>query len=120
MNLKKQLVTFCSPEDTPDFDGLVHYKNPRFFDPNANVPSYVTHFFTKDEKIRQKYLEAGLEELKVEEKHEEVVEPEKEEESVDIENMSWPELRSYACSLTEEPVKNKKDAIRLIKEHLEQ
>lgn len=33
----------------------------------------------------------------------------------DWENLPWPAMRSLACSLTDEPIKNKNDAIRVIK-----
>lgn len=138
---KKQLISFCPPEETPAFGGLIHYKNPRYFYDNQSIPSYATHFIAKEEHIRQAYLKAGVEEYgKVQERKEEkerqidsaqespspavednssvVEDPDVGggEEIKPIEDMSWPELRAYAASLTDEPIKNKEVALRVIAE----
>ena len=141
---KKELISFCKPEETPPFGGVVHFKNPRYFYEHESIPAYATHFFAKDERVRKAYLKAGVEEYGVqkeerqEEKEQVAVsnEPVASDESTgsdddssdvspkednsdlspkqDIENMSWPELRAYASTLTDEPIKNKKVALEVI------
>ena len=124
---KKELVSFCKPEETPPFGGTIHFKNPRYFYEHESIPAYCTHFFTDNEKIRKAYLAAG----KIEhgkgytvQKEEEVVSKEADNHEVsdvedsgipvDVEEMSWPELRSYAATLTDEPIKNKAMALEVI------
>lgn len=123
---KKELVSFCKPEETPPFGGTIHFKNPRYFYEHESIPAYCTHFFTDNEKIRKAYLAAG----KIEHgkgytvQKEEVVSKEADNHEVsnvedsgipvDVEEMSWPELRSYAATLTDEPIKNKAMALEVI------
>jgi hypothetical protein len=124
---KKELVSFCKPEETPPFGGTVHFKNPRYFYEHESIPAYCSHFFTDNAKIRKAYLAAG----KIEhgkgyavQKEEEVVtsvedkvevsDVEDSEIEVGVEEMSWPELRSYAATLTDEPIKNKAMALEVI------
>ena len=147
---KKELISFCKPEETPPFGGVVHFKNPRYFYEHESIPAYATHFFAKDERVRKAYLKAGVEEhgVQKEERQEEEKqiaaskEPAASDESTasneptdsnddssgvspvednsdlspkqDIESMSWPELRAYASTLTDEPIKNKKVALEVI------
>ena len=133
---KKELISFCKPEETPPFGGVVHFKNPRYFYEHESIPAYATHFFAKDERVRKAYLKAGVEEhgVQKEERQEEKVvvsneptdsnddssgvSPEEDNSdlspSEDIDSMSWPELRAYAATLTDEPIKNKKVALEVI------
>lgn len=55
---KNNLVSFVDKEQTPGFDGNVHYKNPKWF--YGEVPSWATHFITDDEKIAQIYESKGV------------------------------------------------------------
>src|SRR5690554_4195155 len=106
---KKELVSFCKPEETPPFGGTVHFKNPRYFYEHESVPAYCSHFFTDNEKIRKAYLAAGKIEHGVQKEEVvsqeadsyEVSDVEDSEIPVDVEEMSWPELRSYAATLTD-------------------
>lgn len=125
---KKELVSFCKPEETPPFGGTIHFKNPRYFYEHESIPAYCTHFFTDNEKIRKAYLAAGKIEhgkgYTVQKEEEEVVSKEADNHEVsnvedsgipvDVEEMSWPELRSYAATLTDEPIKNKAMALEVI------
>ena len=127
---KKQLISFRIPENTPAFGGLIHYQNPRYFSEQESIPAYATHFVADEEHIRQAYLKAGVEEYGVQKRKEkeEVVEVSNVETEVEVsdledkddeksvEDMSWPELRSYAASLTDETIKNKEVALRVIAE----
>jgi hypothetical protein len=125
---KKELVSFCKPEETPPFGGTVHFKNPRYFYEHESIPAYCSHFFTDNAKIRKAYLAAG----KIEhgkgyavQKEEEVVtsvEDKTEVSSVDgnvtsVEDMTWPELKSYASKLTDEKIKNKEHALQVVAEN---
>lgn len=124
---KKELVSFCKPEETPPFGGTVHFKNPRYFYGHESIPAYCSHFFTDNEKIRKAYLAAGKIEHGAQKEEEEVsaqednveisvVEDnvEKVSSTTSVEDMSWPELRSYAATLTDEPIKNKAMALEVI------
>jgi hypothetical protein len=119
---KKELVSFCKPEETPPFGGTVHFKNPRYFYEHESIPAYCSHFFTDNEKIRKAYLAAGKIEHGVQKEEVvsqeadsyEVSDVEDSEIPVDVEEMSWPELRSYAATLTDEPIKNKAMALEVI------
>ncbi|WP_461533431.1 hypothetical protein [Sinomicrobium sp.] len=123
---KKELVSFCKPEETPPFGGTIHFKNPRYFYEHESIPAYCTHFFTDNEKIRKAYLAAGKiehgkgytvqkeEVVSKEADNHEVSDVEDSGISVDVEEMSWPELRSYAATLTDEPIKNKAMALEVI------
>ncbi len=124
---KKELVSFCKPEETPPFGGTIHFKNPRYFYEHESIPAYCTHFFTDNEKIRKAYLAAGKiehgkgytvqkeeEEVSKEADNHEVSDVEDSGIPVDVEEMSWPELRSYAATLTDEPIKNKAMALEVI------
>ena len=134
---KKELVSFCKPEETPPFGGTIHFKNPRYFYEHESIPAYCTHFFTDNEKIRKAYLAAGkiehgkgytvqkeeevvsaqedkVEISAVEDKEEKVSSTTSVEEHVSVEEMTWPELRSYAATLTDEPIKNKAMALEVI------
>ena len=120
---KKELVSFCKPEETPPFGGTVHFKNPRYFYEHESVPAYCSHFFTDNEKIRKAYLAAGKIEHGVQK--EEVVSQEAdsyevsdvEDTSVNVEDMTWPELKSYASKLTDEKIKNKEHALQVVAEN---
>jgi len=132
---KKELVSFCKPEETPPFGGTIHFKNPRYFYEYESIPAYCSHFFAKDERVRKAYLAAGKIEhgkesncVQQEEKEGVSADPEdnssEDEETpfpsdgtlfdADIDNMSWPQLRAYAATLTDEPIKNKKVALEVI------
>lgn len=123
---KKELVSFCKPEETPPFGGTIHFKNPRYFYEHESIPAYCTHFFTDNEKIRKAYLAAGKiehgkgytvqkeEVVSKEADNHEVSDVEDSGIPVDVEEMSWPELRSYAATLTDEPIKNKAMALEVI------
>jgi hypothetical protein len=123
---KKELVSFCKPEETPAFGGVIHFKNPRYFYEHESIPAYCSHFFTDNEKIRKAYLAAGKiehgkgytvqkeEVVSQEADKSEVSDVEDSEIPVDVEEMSWPELRSYAATLTDEPIKNKAMALEVI------
>jgi len=119
---KKELVSFCKPEETPAFGGVIHFKNPRYFYEHESIPQYCTHFCAKDERVRKAYLAAGKiehgvqkeEEVSKEADNHEVSDVEDSGIPVDVEEMSWPELRSYAATLTDEPIKNKAMALEVI------
>jgi len=124
---KKQLISFRIPENTPAFGGLIHYQNPRYFSEQESIPAYATHFVADEEHIRQAYLKAGVEEYGVQKRKEkeivseaedkvEVSDSEDKDDEKSVEDMSWPELRSYAASLTDETIKNKEVALRVIAE----
>jgi len=120
---KKELVSFCKPEETPPFGGTIHFKNPRYFYEYESIPAYCSHFFAKDERVRKAYLAAGKIEhgkesnrVQQEEKEGVSADPEDKDDEKSVEDMSWPELRSYAASLTDETIKNKEVALRVIAE----
>ena len=120
---KKELVSFVAPEETPPFGGVIHFKNPRYFYDHESIPQYCTHFVAKDERVRKAYLAAGKIEHGTDAVQQKERKEEKEEQVVSkkadksVEDMSWHELRSYASTLTDEPIKNKQDALRVIAEN---
>lgn len=132
---KKELVSFVKPEETPPFGGTIHFKNPRYFYDHESIPAYCTHFVTNDERVRKAYLAAGKidygqektdavqQKERKEEKEEQVVSPKEDNSEKSpkadkaVEDMTWHELRSYAATLTDEPIKNKQDALRVIAEN---
>lgn len=117
---KKELVSFVSPEETPPFGGTIHFKNPRYFYGHESIPQYCTHFVANDDRVRQAYMAAGKIEYCKENTNavqQKERKEEKEEQIKSVEDMSWHELRSYATTLTDEPIKNKQDALRTIAEN---
>lgn len=60
---KENLISFLDKESTPDFDGIVHYKNPKSF--TGRVPSYADYVVSDDPEIVRVYVEKGVKEYDV-------------------------------------------------------
>lgn len=154
---KDKLISFFGKEDTPEFDGVVEYKNPRLF--TGNVPSYATHFCTDREDIASIYKKKGVERYDVSSKKstnepadtsapgtesqpksfneaghqrsesfnstehvnngvQEEEEGQQQEEEIDWRELSWPQMRAKAASLSDQPITSKAVAIEVLERHL--
>lgn len=55
---KKNLISFLSRKDTPEFDGIVHYKNPNLF--TGRVPAYSDYVLSDNQEIVKAYTDKGV------------------------------------------------------------
>lgn len=138
---KLNLVSFLSPEDTPDFEGIVHYKNPKWW--KGNVPGFADYVVSDRPEIVNAFEEKGVKAYEIERQYKESSDSEqavkageslnvkiqeeegqrKEEEEVEIpedwESLPFFSQKSIASKLTDEKVKTKDEVQRVIREHLE-
>lgn len=136
---KLNLVSFLSPEDTPDFEGIVHYKNPKWWE--GNVPGFADFVVSDRPEIVKAFEEKGVKAYAVKRQHKESSDPvepveageslnvktqeegQRQKEEVEIpedwESLPFFSQKSIASKLTEETVRTKDDVQRVIREHLE-
>jgi len=115
----KKMIVVDFTSSIPRGEGYnVRYKNPQYFDGRTHGVDY---YKSTNPKIIEAFEKAGVpswdtRKTKVEApKPAPKLEPVVEKEEASIEDMSWNELRSAAKELTDEPIKSKDQAIKILK-----
>ena len=87
----------------------IAYRNPRWYQKPESGFSYV---IAKEAHILEDYRNKGIPTYEIQKE-----ERKQEETKVDVDSLTWNELRKKAKEITGEPVKNKEEAIKILEQY---